>query len=368
MTELWSGALPTLDWWEVSLNLLKIILAVGAALILYRIGLRLIKKLMKIEESKFVTEDASKIIYLGLKTLLKYGLTFGVVLVILEIFDFEVIGADEIRALGTMILKTIGIIIIAKVVINVGRQVIDHYFTTKARNEEEQLLKERRQQTLNSLLQSILMYVVYFLAFIMILENFGIRTSSILAGVGVLGLAVSFGAQSLIKDVITGFFIMFEDQYSVEEYVTVNGVFGAVKELGLRTSKIQEWTGELHTIPNGEITHVVNYSRNHMLSLISVDIAYEEDIDQAIKVLEEEGKAAAAELETIVEDPTIQGVTDLGNSGVTIRAFCKTIPGEQWAVEREVRKRFKMALDRAGIEIPYPRRVVIHQEKDHNPA
>ncbi|ACB84006.1 mechanosensitive ion channel family protein [Natranaerobius thermophilus] len=347
---------------ELGINLVTIVVVIILAYLAYQVGLKLIKKVMKIEESKYVSADAGKIIYLGLKTLLKYGLTFLVILISLEIFEFEVIGPEEVRTIGTTILKIIGIIILAKITINLGRQLIDHVFDPE-RDEERKLINERRKKTLNGLLKSLLLYVVYFLAGMMILENLGIRTSSILAGVGVLGLAVSFGAQSLIKDVITGFFIMFEDQYSVGEYVVAADVFGEVQELGLRTTRIREWTGQIHIIPNGEIGKVTNYSRGEMMALITVGIAYEEDINKAIEVLAKEGKQAAQELTSIVTEPVVQGVTELADSSVNIRVICETIPGEQWAIERELRRRFKMALDREGIEIPYPRRVIIDNSK-----
>ncbi len=151
---------------------------------------------------------------------------------------------------------------------------------------------------------------------------------------------------------------------NVGEYVVIADVFGKVQELGLRTTKIHEWTGQIHIIPNGEIGKVTNYSRGEMLALVTIGIAYEEDIDEAIAVLKEESALASKELPAIVKEPVVQGVTDLADSSVDIRVICETIPGEQWAIERELRKRFKKALDSKGIEIPYPRRVII--EGDSN--
>ena len=350
------------NFWELVNNLMMAGAAVVAALILYRVGLMIIQKVTKIEKSPYVSPQASKVLCFGLRTLLKYGLIFLVLLVVLEIFQVRVITGAEIRAVAGIILKTIGIVVLAKIAINILQQVIDQIFSEKLSIDDE-VFKERRKQTLNGLLKNVVMYVVYFLAGIMILENFGIQTTSILAGVGVLGLAVSFGAQNLIRDIITGFFIMLEDQYSVDDWVTISGVFGKVEELGLRTTKVRQWTGEFHTIPNGQIAQVVNYSRGNMLGLITVSIAYEEDINQAIAVMEDVGKKAVEELSVIVEEPTIQGVTELADSGVEIRAFCRTLPNYQWMMERELRKRYKLALDEAGIEIPYPRRVVIQQNR-----
>jgi len=136
-------------------------------------------------------------------------------------------------------------------------------------------------------------------------------------------------------------------------------VTGVVDEVGLRTSKVREWTGQLHTIPNGEIGKVTNFNRGKMMALVTVGIAYEEDIDKAIEVMRKASEKAQQELESLVEVPIVQGVVELADSAVVIRAIANTVPGEQWAMERELRKRYKQALDANDIEIPYPRRVII---------
>ncbi|UMZ74836.1 mechanosensitive ion channel family protein [Natranaerofaba carboxydovora] len=349
---------------DLFLNIVKILIAAFIALVLHKIGTYIINKYVSKAKNELIDEELVNFVTVSLKKILKYGLIFVVILVSLEIFDIDVIGASEIRLAGTTIVKTAVIIVLAKILLGLGRQLITHIFERS--DIKKQMINERRRHTLAGLLKNVLKYAVYFIAGLMILENFGVKTSSILAGVGVAGLAISFGAQSLIKDVITGFFIMFEDQYNVGDFVTAAGVTGIVEELGLRTSKIKEWTGELHIIPNGEIGQVKNFSKDNIIALVFMDIAYEEDIDEAISVFEEEGKKAAEELEAIIEEPLVHGVVELGDSYVRIRIGTTCVPGEQWAIERELTRRFKKALDREGIEIPYPRRVLISKNTNEN--
>lgn len=223
---------------------------------------------------------------------------------------------------------------------------------------------ERRVQTLRGLARSILKYSIYFFAALMILEALGVRTTSILAGAGILGLAVGFGAQNLVRDILSGFFILFEDQYTVGDYVSVAGVTGTVEEIGLRVTRVREWTGELHIIPNGKIEQVTNHSRGGMGVLLDIGVAYEVDLDRAMAVIDGVCREMAGEQpELVLEEPRVLGVTELGDSGVTVQVFGKVKPMQQWSYARELRKRIKDALDAAGIEIPYPHRVVLSKQR-----
>lgn len=297
-----------------------------------------------------------------LQTLLLYGGYFVAAVIILEIFNFKIISPDDLKSLGTKVLKVIGILAGAKLAVNFGHLVVRQVF---AKQEiKDNLMASRRAQTLEVLLRSALTYTIFFMAGIMILQIFNVNTSAILASAGILGLAVGFGAQNLVKDVISGFFILFEDQFGVGDFIETGGVVGTVEEIGLRTCKIRQWTGQLSIIPNGEITKVTNYNRGQMLAVVTVGIAYEEDIDQAVAVLKQECEKACREIEAILDVPQVQGVTELADSSVNIRTVAPTIPGEHWAVERELRRRFKYALDRAGIEIPYPRRVLYQRDEE----
>ncbi len=232
---------------------------------------------------------------------------------------------------------------------------------------------ERRVNTLRGLIRSLLKYSLYFIGGVMVLDELGIPTTSILAGAGILGLAVGFGAQNLVRDVITGFFILFEDQFSVGDYVSFAGVTGTVQEMGLRVTRVRSWTGEIHIIPNGKIDQVTNFSRAGMGVVLDVEIAYEADLDQTIELINGVCREMAREKsDQVIDEPQVLGVTDLGSSGVTIQVFGMVTPAQQAPFGRELRKRIKEAFEREGIEIPYPRRVVINRrqkgEKENGPA
>ncbi|MGI5859525.1 MAG: mechanosensitive ion channel family protein [Tepidanaerobacteraceae bacterium] len=221
---------------------------------------------------------------------------------------------------------------------------------------------ESKKKTLASLLKSIVRYVTYFTAAINILEIVGIKTASLLTAAGVGGLAVGFGAQNLVKDIISGFFIIFEDQYNVGDYVETGGVAGTVDEIGLRTTKLRDFGGQLHIIPNGEITRVTNHSRGLMRALVNVNIAYEEDLNRALGALEEVCEEVRAKRKEIVEGPMILGVSNLGPTEVVVTLLARTVPMQQWSVERELRKAILEKFEKEDIEIPYTRRVYIKRE------
>ena len=187
---------------------------------------------------------------------------------------------------------------------------------------------------------------------------FNVNTTSILATAGIGGIAIGFGAQSLVKDIITGFFIFFEDQYSVGDLVQIGVFQGNVEELGLRVTKLRDFSGELHIIPNSNIQIVTNKTRGPMRALVKISIAYEENINHVVSILEKVCEEIKQANESILEGPSVLAVSNLGEYGVDITIVAKTNPGEQWAAEREIRKSVKEAFDRENIEIPYPKRIV----------
>ncbi|MTI46214.1 MAG: mechanosensitive ion channel family protein [Firmicutes bacterium] len=257
-------------------------------------------------------------------------------------------------------IKIIIILIITRIVIKIVSVVIDKFF--KKQRDFKYKMEDRKANTLAAILKSISRYAIYFIAIVPILELFGITPASVLAAAGVGGIAIGFGAQSLVKDVITGFFILFEDQYSVGDFIKTGEFEGIVEEIGLRTTKIRAFSGDLHIVPNGNITAVTNRCRGSMRAWVDVSIAYEEDIENALTVLKGLCEDIAKNDDRIVEGPTVLGVSSLGSSDIVISIIAKTKPMEQWAVEREMRKRIKEEFDRKNIEIPYPRRVVINKE------
>ncbi len=275
----------------------------------------------------------------------------------LKEFATELFRSERLIFWGGSLLKIILIALIARTVVTIGFSLVENFFRPRRDTEDKRL------RTLAVLLKSVLRYIVYFAALLQVLVVLGVDTTSFLAGAGILGLAVGFGAQSLVKDVITGFFLLFEDQFSIGEYVEMAHVAGTVEEMGLRSTKIRDLSGVLHTIPNGSITTTSNWSRGNMRALVEVSVAYEEDVEEVLQILENVCQKMAQEMDMIKEGPRVLGVSKLGESEVSILVWAKTTPMNQWSVEREIRKRVKQAFDEAGVEIPYPRRVLVPPEQ-----
>ncbi|BDP40441.1 mechanosensitive ion channel protein MscS [Deinococcus aetherius] len=229
--------------------------------------------------------------------------------------------------------------------------------------EEEFNRRTVRVQTLKGVVESTLKVVVVVIGLIAGLQALGVDASSLLAGVSVLGLAVGFGAQSLIKDVFTGFFILLEDQYGVGDVITVNTgqLSGGVERLNLRLTALRALDGTLHIIPNGQIQTVSVSSKDWSRVVATVDVTYAANIDDALRVLEAVSRELHADPEWgafFLEEPEMQGVTQLTSDGVRLQALFKVQPKSQYALGREFNRRIKIAMDEAGIEIPSPQRKV----------
>lgn len=264
---------------------------------------------------------------------------------------------DTWLSIGVGLLKIIAILVIAKVLIKIGEMAIHNIF--KIRNLSP-LTKSsgRREETLSKLLENVLSYAVYFIAFMMILSVLGINVQALIAGAGIVGLAVGFGAQNLVKDIISGFFIIFEDQFSVGDHIRVGQFEGNVESIGLRTTKIKSWTGELHILPNGSITQVTNFSLNNSIAVVDIAIAYGEDIERAEKVIGESLKIMENQYEDLIKAPELLGIQTMGPTEVVLRIVAETLPTKQAGVARAIRKDIKLLLDEQGIKVPPPRLVM----------
>lgn len=261
----------------------------------------------------------------------------------------------DLNILGKGI-KIVLIFLVIKILLKIVYVIIDK--TVHRRKKSIFYVDEKKINTLTAVLKNIVKYIFYFIGIVMILDMFNINTTSILATAGIGGLAIGFGAQSLVKDIITGFFILFEDQFSVGDYIKVGEFEGIVEELGVRVTKLRDFSGELHIIPNSNIGTVTNKTRGAMRALVKVNVSYEEDIDHVIKVLDDLCKEIKETNENIVDGPTILGISDLGEYGMDLTIVAKTNPMDQWSAEREIRKKIKETFDKENIEIPYPKRVI----------
>jgi small conductance mechanosensitive channel len=230
--------------------------------------------------------------------------------------------------------------------------------------------REQRGKTISQLLRSVSRVVFIALGVLLSLNVF-IDIGPLLAGAGILGLAVSFGAQSLVKDVISGFFYLVEGQFAVGDVIEVAGKSGVVEQMTLRMVVLRDLHGAVHMIPNGQITTVSNMTRKWARAVIDVGVAYGTKVDDAIRIIEDEARLFAGDPlwhPRFDGLPEVVGVERLDESQVTIRVLLRTQAGQQWAAGREFRRRVKNRLDREGVEIPFPQRTVYLRTADSSPA
>ncbi len=223
--------------------------------------------------------------------------------------------------------------------------------------DQDDLERVKRLNTLEQVFRYIATVLITLIAAMLVLSEVGISIAPILAAAGVLGIAIGFGAQSLVKDYFTGLFLLLENQVRQGDVVEVAGKGGLVEEMTLRYIRLRDYEGSVHYIPNGTIDTVTNRSRSFAHAVIDVGVAYREDVDEVYAVMREVAVGLRGDPEfadKIVEDLEIAGVDQWGDSAVVIRCRFKVRPLEQWGVRRAYLYRLKKAFDAAGIEIPYP--------------
>lgn len=228
--------------------------------------------------------------------------------------------------------------------------------------------RRQRVQTVAGLLGSVARYVVWAVAGVMLLSEVGVAIGPLLASAGIAGLAIGFGAQTLVKDVISGFFLLFDDTIGHGDLVTFQGQTGTVEYVGLRLIKVRTFDGELLMIPAGEMRVFGNKSVGFARAVVPVGLSYEQDVQRALDALQAVADewAATPEARAVLlgDPPTVQALTELGESAVTARIVVPVRPGEQFAAERDLRRRVKERFDALGIEIPFPRRTVYVKRAD----
>jgi len=250
------------------------------------------------------------------------------------------------------------IFVVAKIALSVINKLIEKSLTPlkKSKNYKKRI---SRANTLIPLLQSVSKYVIFFIAGVMMLKELGVDTTGIIASAGVVGLAIGFGAQSLVKDVLSGAFLLFEGAISVGDSINVGEHSGTVEVIGLRNIHLRKFSGELRVIPYGEVNSFGNFNKGYMRAIVEVGLAYEQDVEKGMKALEEiANKWAEGNKDIVLEPPIVQGVLSLGSSDVTLRIVIKVKPMTHWGAERELKRRIKDTFDKEGIEIPFPRQVV----------
>jgi small conductance mechanosensitive channel len=231
-------------------------------------------------------------------------------------------------------------------------------------------VSSQRARTLLPLIRKVILVVLTVVVGLTVLSELGINIAPLLAGAGVVGLAVGFGAQTLVRDIITGLFILIEDTVSVGDYVTLAGHDGTVEALSIRSIRLRDLSGTVHTIPFSDVTTVINYTREFAYAVLEIGVAYKEDVDVVSRVIEEVGAELRQDpdfADSILEDLQMQGLDRFDDSAVVIKARIKTAPGTQWAVRRAYNKLLKRRFDAEGIEIPFPQRTVWFAEEEPGP-
>jgi len=224
----------------------------------------------------------------------------------------------------------------------------------------------KRSATLSAVLVRTIDVTAFGLAAIVGLGEAGFQLGPLIAGAGVVGLAIGFGAQSLVRDVLAGMFILFENQFAEGDVVNIAGIGGTVKRINLRRTILRDIDGIVHTIPNGQIQVASNLTRSFARVNLNVEVGYGEDLDRVREVIDAVGLELAADPdwnEKILEAPSVLRVNKLGDSGIELKVLGTTRPMMQWEVTGELRQRIKQRFDREGIEIPFPHRVLIVRDE-----
>lgn len=296
---------------------------------------------------------------------------------LVDVFGLDPDGptAAVLSSLVEPVVQIVVTIIVAYIVVRVlrrlGRSLIGRGKVEDTDDMRDPGVAGRRNQRLDALaavLGSILTVVVWFTAFLVILGNtFGVNLAPFLAGAGILGVALGFGAQDLVKDFLAGTFMLAEDQYAVGDVVDVGDAVGTIEKVSLRTTRLRDVNGTVWHVPNGEIRRVGNMSQEWSRALLDIAIGYGSDIDQAsalIKTVADEMATEPRYQRPFLAPPEVWGVENVAADGIVIRLVIKTIPGQQWGIARELRRRIKLAFDEAGIEIPVPQTGIRVMKRD----
>ncbi len=252
----------------------------------------------------------------------------------------------------------IGALVVLVIIVSIIRRRLTRFFERKI--PEDRMLIRKRTLTFSSVISNLVIVVAFIAAALIVAEQLGISVTPLLAGAGVAGIVVGFGAQNLIKDLINGVFILFEQWYQVDDIVTIGNITGAVERFNLRTTIIRDIEGTVHYIPNGEISMLGNKTQLWSRAVVEVGVHYDEDSGKVVEILEEIFDDIMVDKKykkMILERPKIlgdDGISELGDSAIVFKLVCKVKPGEQWNISRQLRKRIKDKFDKKGIEIPYP--------------
>ncbi|MDR2899376.1 MAG: mechanosensitive ion channel family protein [Clostridiales bacterium] len=271
----------------------------------------------------------------------------------MEAFTFSFMETFTFSLILIRALEAIAIIIAGFALSKIAKKLVRKIIRPN-KSSKDVILTQKRAETLQSVASSMIKYAIYFLTVYFLIEVFSREGANpLLAFAGAVGVAVGLGAQGLIKDVIAGFFIVFEDQYAIGDIVKIQGNTGTIEEIGLRATKLRGLGGELYIIPNGLIEFVTNHSRDYARAIVDIKVSQSEDINRVMDILEDEMKKTS-HIPNITAPPVILGITEWGNANITVRLSATCLPGESWAVERALRLIIKTRFQADGVHCSAP--------------
>jgi small conductance mechanosensitive channel len=269
-------------------------------------------------------------------------------------------------------LKILLLVIITSIVFRYGGRAIEKLVRKAVMNDNglSHAEEERRENTLIEIFEGTFKFVLILVVGLMILSEFGVNIAPLIAGAGIIGLAVGFGGQYLIRDVITGLFIILENQYRVGDAVNIAGIGGSVEDITLRVTVLRDLDGTVHHIPHGEVKTVSNMAKGFARVNLNIGVSYNAELEKVISTINQVGKEMSEDehfKNLIMKAPEFLRVDDFADSSVIVKILGETKPLSQWEVTGELRKRLKIAFDREGIEIPFPQ-MVVHKTEEINEA
>lgn len=283
--------------------------------------------------------------------------------VTLMVREFETL--EGFAPYGPRIIRLIAIYFVARVVVELSRVLVAESLSRSIDPRDE---VAKRRATLVFLIQSVTKYVIYFGAVVLMLAELGIDPAPFLAGAGIIGLTVGLGAQKLVNDMVSGFFMLFEGQLLTGDYVQIGEVEGVVEAVHLRVTEIRDNSGRLHTLRNGNIEHIVNFSRDYVHAVVDLSVAYDSDLDKVWTAIRDAGARLRAEFpDALMKDTFIAGVEEFGDAAVMVRTVTQVHPGSHIPVARAMRRHLLAACTTHGVEIPFPHIVVIQQNPPTTP-
>jgi small-conductance mechanosensitive channel len=295
----------------------------------------------------------------GLVPLFRRSLEYIIYVYVATLVVMQIEFISQLAVYGPIVVQIIGIVFLSRVFVVISNLIIEKFFVSTERSSELEL---QRQRTVMPLVKSFFKYAIYFIAFILILRAMNINPTTILAGAGIVGIVVGLGAQSLINDIVSGFFILFENIYLVDDYIETETARGRVEGIDIRSTRIRDPNGQLHILRNGQLTKIINYSKGYTYAVVEVGVAYDSNLNQVYEVLRKAGEELKQTDPDVLEATQVQGLEKFGESELLIRTITRVKPGRHLEVSRQLRKMIKEAFDREGIEIPFARRVLIFKQ------